>query len=81
MNYWKNKKDEKKDLEKAKNSLRDIVPVKDKLRQLKEGDKGLEELLDDATFNAELKNELGHELSRSEKKKVINKALEELDFD
>lgn len=68
----------RKDLEKLKRSLRDIAPVRDKLSQVRDGDRSLNDLLKDSTFQARVKDSLG-DLSKREKKEVIRDLLNELD--
>lgn len=77
-NFWNNKEKKKKAIESAKNSLRDIIPVKNELENIKEGEKNFEDLLDDAKFQATLEEKLGYEPSNKEKKKILNEALDEL---
>ena len=60
----------------AKESLKDIVPNKDILTQIEEGDKDIDELLRDATFKGKA-NSLGYN-KRREQKVLLKKALKEL---
>ena len=73
----KNKKNLRRDAEEmAKESLKDIVPDKDVLTKIEEGDKDIDELLRDATFKGKA-NSLGYN-KRREQKVLLKKALKEL---
>ncbi len=71
------KKNLRRDAEEmAKESLKDIVPDKDVLTKIEEGDKDIDELLRDATFKGKA-NSLGYN-KRREQKVLLKKALKEL---
>lgn len=71
------KKNLRRDAEEmAKESLKDIVPDKDVLTKIEEGDKDIDELLRDATFKGKA-NSLGYN-KRREQKILLKKALKEL---
>lgn len=71
------KKNLRRDAEEmAKESLKDIVPDKDVLTKIEEGDKDINELLRDATFKGKA-NSLGYN-KRREQKVLLKKALKEL---
>lgn len=76
--FWEKNEKKKKALESAKDSLKDIIPVKSRLEKLKSGDKDIEDLLDEAKFQAKLESELGYEPSREESREILKKALNEL---
>lgn len=69
----------KKSLGDLKNSLRDIAPVRDKLSQIRDGNRDVEELLRDSTFQAAVEDSFRDKLDREEKKEVIKKLLNELE--
>ncbi len=60
----------------ARETLKDIVPSKDFLTQIEEGEKDIDELLSDATFKAKANN-LGYN-KRREQKTMLKKALNKL---
>ncbi len=51
--------------------LKDIIPGKDPLSLLKEGEKSLEELLRDATFMELLEKKAGRKLSEDEVRDIL----------
>jgi len=51
--------------------LKDIIPGKDPLSHLREGEKSLEELLRDATFMELLEKKAGRKLSEDEVRDIL----------
>ncbi|OKY78510.1 MAG: hypothetical protein BTN85_1002 [Candidatus Methanohalarchaeum thermophilum] len=71
-------RDKKKYEDLAKSFLKDIAPVRGKIEEIKKGERDLDQLLEDSTFNAKLREELGHEPTKKEKKKIIESALDRI---
>ncbi len=56
-----------------KEVLKDIIPGKDPLSVLREGEKSVEDLLRDATFMEMLEKKAGRRLSESEVREILLK--------